>query len=189
MRGNDVLTAACDVLVTDPLTGNVIIKMLSSFTTGGSYESVGCGYGPGIGKGCDKLVMIVSRASGAPVIAGAMEYAAELIKGDYTKIAKAEFLSAENAGLSKILNKLKMKTEKDLSIDPEPKAPPKEVVTGEIPGIEITDLDNAVESLWSAGIYAESGMGCTGPVVLVNEAKLPEALRILSAAGWISNND
>ena len=37
MRGNDVLTGTCDVLVTDPLTGNVIIKMLSSFTTGGSY--------------------------------------------------------------------------------------------------------------------------------------------------------
>ncbi|NCB31758.1 MAG: glycine reductase, partial [Clostridia bacterium] len=72
MRGNDVLTGSPDVMVMDSLTGNVIIKMLSAGTSGGSYETLGRGYGPGIGEGYDRLVMIVSRASGANVIAGAL---------------------------------------------------------------------------------------------------------------------
>lgn len=66
MRGNDVLQGTPDVMVMDSLTGNVMVKMLSSFTTGGSFEASGYGYGPGIGEGYDKLIMIVSRASGAP---------------------------------------------------------------------------------------------------------------------------
>ena len=69
MRGNDLLVGACDVMVTDSLTGNILMKMMSSYCTGGSYEAVGYGYGPGIGEGYDRLVMIVSRASGAPVLA------------------------------------------------------------------------------------------------------------------------
>ncbi len=80
MRGNDLLVGACDVMVTDSLTGNILMKMMSSYTTGGSYEAVGYGYGPGIGEGYDRLVLIVSRASGAPVLANAMEYAAQLVK-------------------------------------------------------------------------------------------------------------
>jgi len=71
MRGNDLLSGVCDVMVCDSLTGNILQKMLSSFTTGGGYEPVGSGYGPGLGEGFEKLVMIVSRASGAPVIVGA----------------------------------------------------------------------------------------------------------------------
>jgi hypothetical protein len=51
MRGNDVLEGTPDVMVTDSLTGNVLIKMLSAYTTGGSFEATGYGYGPGIGKG------------------------------------------------------------------------------------------------------------------------------------------
>jgi hypothetical protein len=34
--------------------------MLSSFTTGGSFEATGFGYGPGIGEGYEQLVMIVA---------------------------------------------------------------------------------------------------------------------------------
>ena len=30
------------------------------------------------------------------------------------------------------------------------------------------DLEDAVKALWKAGIYAESGMGCTGPIVLLS---------------------
>ena len=51
LRGNDVLLGTPDIMVMDSLTGNVMIKMLSSFTTGGTFESTGYGYGPGIGKG------------------------------------------------------------------------------------------------------------------------------------------
>ena len=99
MRGNDVLEGTPDVLVTDSLTGNVLVKMLAAFTTGGSFESTGFGYGPGIGKGYDKLILIISRASGAPLIANALEYAAELVKGKVFEKASAEFAKAEKAGL------------------------------------------------------------------------------------------
>jgi len=50
MRGNDILRGACQVLVTDSLTGNILVKMLSSLTTGGNYETLGYGYGPGVEK-------------------------------------------------------------------------------------------------------------------------------------------
>ena len=183
LRGNDVLTGACDVLVTDPLTGNVLSKMLSSFNTGGGVEVSGSGYGPGIGKGYERLVMIVSRASGAPVIEGAVRYAAELIKGGYREIAAAEFAAAEKAGLTSILDKYKAKPRS--SPGEAAPAPAKEVVTAQIAGIEITELDEAVAMLWQKGIYAESGMGCTGPIVLVAEKNLASAKEILRQAGKI----
>lgn len=53
--------------------------------------------------------------------------------------------------------------------------PAKEIVTSEIAGIEIMELDDAVKALWAANIYAESGMGCTGPIVLVNEKNVQAA--------------
>ena len=40
MRGNDLLAGAPDVMVTDTLTGNIFMKVFSSFTTGGNYESL-----------------------------------------------------------------------------------------------------------------------------------------------------
>ncbi len=51
LRGNDILAGAVDVCVTDTLTGNVLMKLFSSFTTGGSYESLGWGYGPSPARG------------------------------------------------------------------------------------------------------------------------------------------
>ncbi len=48
------------------------------------------------------------------------------------------------------------------------------------------DLEDAVEKLWRAGIYAESGMGCTGPIVMVSEAKEQDALKILAEAGFVA---
>jgi len=184
MRGNDVLNNPCDVLVCDSLTGNVLMKLMSSFTTGGSYEGLGFGYGPGVGESVDYLVLIVSRASGAAVVAGATEYAGQLVRGDWRKVAKTEFAAANAAGLRGILSKI---TEK-AAIAPveQVAAPPKEVVTVEISGIEITELEDAVTVLWKAGIYAESGMGCTGPIVLVNEAKHKIAAEMLTKAGFVS---
>ena len=97
MRGNDILQASPDIMVTDSLTGNILVKMLSSFNTGGSFEATGFGYGPGIGEGYEQLVMIVSRASGAPVIANAIRYAASLVKGKVFEVAKAEFEAVKKA--------------------------------------------------------------------------------------------
>ena len=67
----------------------------------------------------------------------------------------------------------------------EVKMPPKEVVTAQIPGVEVMDLDDAVKCLWKVGIYAESGMGCTGPIVLMSEANKAKAAEELKKAGYI----
>ena len=186
MRGNDMLAGTCDVMVTDPLTGNILMKAMSSYTTGGSYESLGWGYGPGIGQGYDRLVLILSRASGVPVVANAIEFAAELVRGNYKEVAAKEFAAAEKAKLKQILESLR--ASKASSVDSAPiKEPPKEPVTAEISGIEITDLDDAVAALWQESIYAQSGMGCTGPVVMVNEGKLEQAEAILATKGFIES--
>ena len=184
MRGNDMLVGACDVMVTDSLTGNILMKMMSSYTPGGSYEAMGYGYGPGIGEGYERLVLIVSRASGAPVLANAMEYASQLVKGNYKEIAKKEFAAAHKAGLNKVIEARKPK--KAAAEDTaEVVAPPKEVVTSQLSGIEIMDLEDAVKALWKVGVYAESGMGCTGPIILVSEANHDKAAEALKAAGYI----
>ncbi|MEL7605269.1 MAG: glycine/sarcosine/betaine reductase complex component C subunit alpha [Sedimentibacter saalensis] len=184
MRGNDLLMASADVMVMDSLTGNLLIKIFSSYTTGGNYESIGYGYGPGIGEGFEKLIMIISRASGAPLVEGAIKYAAELVRGNCMQIAKDEFAKANEAGLKEILKGLKS-TKKEI-VDEEVVAPKKEVVTSQISGIEIMDLDEAVKALWKQGIYAESGMGCTGPIILVNDSITKTAIKVLADAEFVS---
>lgn len=186
MRGNDVLQGSPDIMVCDSLSGNILIKMLSSFTTGGSYEALGCGYGPGIGEGYEQLVMIISRASGAPLIKGAIRYAAELVRGKVFEVAKREFAAANKAGLREILAARKASIEKQAAPEEEVKPPPKEIVTAQIAGIEIMDLEDGVRALWKIGVYAESGMGCTGPIILVADAKLKKAEEELKKAGYIN---
>ena len=186
MRGNDLLAGAADVMVMDSLTGNIMMKMLSSFSTGGSYEAIGSGYGPGIGKDQDDTILIISRASGAPVVAGALKYAASLVKGDINKITKDEFAKAEKAKLNDILKGLTKSKKSDDSDGEEVKQPPKEVVTEAISGIDILDLEDAATELWKHGIYAETGMGCTGPIVQISEANLEKGLEILGKAGYVS---
>jgi len=186
MRGNDVLRATPDIMVMDSLTGNVMSKMLSSFTTGGSYEATGFGYGPGIGEGYKNLVMIISRASGTPVIANAIRYAAQLVRGKVFDVADTEFKAAKKAGLDKILAELKAAREKSAEPGEDVKEPPKEIVTAQIPGIEVMDLEDAVKALWKESIYAESGMGCTGPIIRVSDANKAKSVEILKKAGYVS---
>ena len=176
MRGNDVLQASPDVLVTDSLTGNILVKMLSSFNTGGSFEATGYGYGPGIGEGYEQLVMIVSRASGAPVIANAIRYAAQLVRGKVFEVSAKEFAAAKKAGLKDILEARKAAA-KPAAAEEEVTAPPAEIVTAAIAGIEVMDLEDAVKVLWKQKIYAESGMGCTGPIIRVSDANLEKQKR------------
>lgn len=184
MRGNDVLEGTPNVLVTDSLTGNVLVKMLAAFTTGGSFESTGFGYGPGIGKGYDKLILIISRASGAPLIANALEYAAELVKGKVFEKASAEFAKAEKAGLTQILEARKAAA-KPAAAEEKVVKPAAEPCTASIAGIEVMDLEDAAQALWKEGIYAETGMGCTGPLVMMSEANHARALEILKKAGYV----
>lgn len=46
------------------------------------------------------------------------------------------------------------------------------------------DLEDAVIDLWKNDIYAESGMGCTGHIVIVNETKKELAVSILLKLGY-----
>ena len=182
LRGNDVLKGTPDVLVTDSLTGNVLTKMISAFNTGGSFEATGFGYGPGIGEGYDKLVLIVSRASGAPVLANALKFAGELVKNKVFDIAKAEYAAAKKAGLEAAIEKRKPKAKVE---EAAVTAPPAEPCTSSIPGIDVIDLEDAVQLLWKNGIYAESGMGCTGPLVMMSDANFEKSKELLKEAGYI----
>lgn len=185
MRGNDLLAGTPDIMVQDTLTGNILMKVFSSYSTGGSYEAAGFGYGPGIGdEDYDRVVLILSRASGSPVAAGALQYAGELAKGNVKEIAKAEFAAAKKAGLDDIIEGL-IEADKPKKEEEEVEAPPAEVVTGEISGIDVLDIEDAVIAVWKVGIYAEGGMGCTGPVVLVNEEKIEAATEAIKAAGYL----
>ena len=47
-------------------------------------------------------------------------------------------------------------------------------------------LEDATKVLWKHGIYAENGMGCTGPIILVNKVNKDKAKEILRAEGLLS---
>lgn len=191
MRGNDVLTGEPDVLVTDSLTGNLLMKLLSAGSTGGSYEATGCGYGPGVGPRQQQIVHIISRASGAPVIAGAIRYAGDMARGGLLQWKSAECAAAQAAGLDRLLAARHAAAGRagapadSAPTQAQAAPPPEKVATAEIPGVEILQLEEAVASLWAKGIYARSGMGCTGPVVLVADEDLEAARAALREAGFI----
>jgi len=185
LRGNDLLQGTPDIMVMDSLTGNVIVKLLSAFTSGGSYESLGDAYGPGVGEGYGRIINIISRASGAPVVAGAVAYAGACARGGLPAKVSQEFAAARKAGLEQILQGLVQTTEGGRRAEEAVKPPPEKVVTEEIPGVEILVLEDAVRILWKAGIYAASGMGCTGPIILVAPEDKATALSALKAAEYL----
>ncbi|MBQ7558629.1 MAG: glycine reductase [Synergistaceae bacterium] len=181
LRGNDILTGAVDICVTDTLTGNVLVKMFSSFATGGSYEATGWGYGPSCGEGWRNVVSIVSRASGAPVIANALSFTASVIAGNLPEKVAEELKAARCAGLDEEIEALTPKTEQAEEV----KAPPAEPTDDELHGIDVLEIDNAVKVLWKEGIYAESAMGCTGPVIKMPARHMAKAAEILKAKGYL----
>lgn len=186
MRGNDLLQGVPDIMVMDSLTGNVIMKVMSAYTTGGSYESLGDGYGPGVGRGYDRIINIISRASGAPVVAGALQYAGACARGKLMDRLEAEFVQADKAGLAALLRELAAAGKKPAApAEEEVTAPPAKVVTEEITGIEILELEDAMRAVWKAGVFATSGMGCTGPVLLVAPEDEEAALAALKAAKYL----
>ncbi|TDT50738.1 glycine/sarcosine/betaine reductase complex component C subunit alpha [Fonticella tunisiensis] len=184
MRGNDLLAGTADVMVADTLTGNLLTKIFSSFTTGGDYECLGYGYGPGIGEGYNRLISIISRASGASLVCEALRFCADCAQNRIMEISKKEFEKANRAGLREIIQKLNQQEKKEKS--EEIAVPPKKVVTYSIEGIDILELENAAKELWKNGIYSESGMGCTGPIVLVSEEDVNRAISILKKSSYIS---
>ena len=182
LRGNDIVAGGVDVLVCDSLTGNVLLKMFSTFTTGGQYESVGWGYGPSAGEGWNKVISIVSRASGAPVIAGALALTARAVGGSLPERVAAELKAARAAGFDAILEDLKPNTAATPETVVKPSAVP---VDAEIAGVDVMDMESATQALWKENIYAETAMGCTGPVVRVQKGAKNAAVEILKKAGFL----
>ena len=172
-------------MVNDTLTGNLLMKVFSSYTTGGGFEALGYGYGPGIGEGYERLVLIISRASGFPVIANAMSYAGQLVKGNIMDVAKKEFEKVNKAGLKAILEKVTASSSKKSESSEEVKCPPEEQATATISGIDILELEDAKVMLWKNNIFAKTGMGCTGPVVMVNDSNLEKSKEILEKEGFV----
>ena len=176
-RGNDLLAGASDVCVTDTLTGNVLMKLFGAWTTGGNYEAMGWGYGPSAGEGWNKVISIISRASGAPVIASALSLNAAAAKNGLPAIVAKELAAAKAAGLDELIESMQPK---QAAADEDVKAPAAEPTDEEIHGVDVLEIENAVKALWKAGIYAESSMGCTGPVIKFakhNEEKVKEVLK------------
>ncbi|PIE55410.1 MAG: glycine reductase [Dethiosulfovibrio peptidovorans] len=181
LRGNDILAGAVDICVCDTLTGNVLMKMFSSFNTGGSYEALGWGYGPSAGEGWNKIISIISRASGAPVIANAVAYNAAVARGNHSAMVADEVAIAKRAGLDKIIQGVLPKPE----CSEEVAAPPVEPTDEEIHGVDVLSIEDAVRELWKNKIYAESSMGCTGPVVKIPGKHMDQAKELLAAAGYL----
>lgn len=181
LRGNDLVHGAVDVLVCDTLTGNALIKIFSTYTTGGFYESSGWGYGPSAGEGWNDVISIVSRASGAQVIANALSLTAQAVAGQLPRKVAEELKAAREAGFDAELEGSVPKT-----VQEEPIAKPAPVpLDAEISGVDVLDMDRAVQALWKENIYAEAAMGCTGPVVRVQASIKPRATEILHGAGLI----
>ena len=186
MRGNDLLLGVPNVMTMDSLTGNVMMKVFGAYGSGGNYESIGYGYGPGVGEGYDRIVCIISRASGANVIAGAIGYAAICAYGNLLEKVDDEFYKANLAGLKKIVEDIVAKEAKNSDKDePEVKMPEAKPTSADISGIEILELDDAVASLWKENRYATSGMGCTGPIVMLAEEDVLRAREILKDKGYL----
>lgn len=182
LRGNDMLAGAVDVCVCDTLTGNVLMKLFAAFTTGGSYEAQGWGYGPSVGEGWNRIVSIISRASGAPVIANALHYNACAVRGGLSGKVAQELAAARAAGLDELLAGLAPRQEAASACVCAPPAVPTDE---EIHGVDVLDLESAVQHLWKEGIYAEAAMGCTGPVVKLASASCERAEALLREAGYL----
>ena len=121
------------------------------------------------------------------MIARAIEYAARMVSGGLIAQVDAAYKAARKAGLDKLLSEYKSKfVETKAAVDFV--RPEKEIVTAEISGIDVMEIENAVIEVMRSGIYAEGGMGCTGPIIRVSEQNLEAAYQILVKADFISAN-
>lgn len=177
MRGNDLLMGSADVMVTDSLTGNLIIKLLSSFNSGGHREVQGEGYGIGVGPNFNRVIAILSRASRASVAVRAIAFAAEMAQKNVLYLLEEELQKAQKAGWQEIPQKATSEVREDQNL-------PEKKVDTEIPGLDIMDLEQARQEIGKAGIYAETGMGCTGPVLMVGKEEEERVREILQEKGF-----
>ncbi|WP_300810045.1 glycine/sarcosine/betaine reductase complex component C subunit alpha [uncultured Desulfovibrio sp.] len=187
LRGNDLVAGTVDVLVCDSLTGNALVKVFATFTSGGYRETVGWGYGPSVGEGWSRVVSIISRASGAPVAAQALQLAATCSAADLPGIVTRELAAARAAGLDEALAQLAPAA--PAAAASAPAAPPAVPVDAQITGVDVLDLEPATQALWKENIYAENAMGCTGPVIRVQASHKERAVAILQREGFLAPSE
>ncbi len=180
LRGNDAVAGSVDILVCDTLTGNALVKVFSTFTSGGQYESVGFGYGASVGEGWNEVVSIISRASGAPVVAAALSLTARMALNNLPVLLTQEMQHARACAFDAEVENLQPQK---IAINVQ--KPPTVPVDAEISGVDVLDMDTAAQGLWQAGIYAETAMGCTGPVVRVASSAKEQAEHILKNLGLL----
>ncbi|MEW5818018.1 MAG: glycine/sarcosine/betaine reductase complex component C subunit beta, partial [Spirochaetota bacterium] len=185
LRGNDILLGTPDVLVCDSLTGNVIVKMLGSYSSGGRIEVAGSGYGPGVGD-TNKVIGIISRATSAAVTAQALLFLARMIRSDLPGIYRHERQNALKAGLAeKLKDDQKAVKQEPVEASRYKKIVQKKTVDREIEGVDVLTLDRAVDLITGAGFYCEAGMGCTGPVLMISSENEEEVRKLLKSHNYI----
>ena len=173
LRGNDILAGSVDVLICDSLTGNAIVKLLAAFTTGGRMEVSGSGYGPGVGDGAALCGHHLPRERGArrgechPADGedGPGRSAAGLCRGE-GQGGKGRARGAPGQREGSAARRRASACAPRARIERAAR-PAKKIVQHEIDGIDVLEIDAAAQLLASKGIYCETAMGCTGPVVLV----------------------
>jgi len=180
LRGNDLIDPHVDVCVCDTLTGNLLTKLFAGFSSGG-LETQGAGYGPSMGLGWNKVISIVSRASCAPVVANALLFCAGAVRSGLPELVKKEFEAARAAGLDQVRSSLGS----GRPAGPDVPVPPAHPVDAQIPGVDVLDMESALRALWKEGIYAESAMGCTGPVLRVKGGDEERSRAALARAGYL----
>ena len=192
LRGNDLLSGEVDVVIADSLTGNILVKLLTSYINGGKKEILGYGYGPGVGEGMQRVVNIISRASGKPVIINAIKFTAEMVRSNLIDKYKSEIKKAYECGLKGIIEKYYFSTSSNIaslsfrSNNSKKKLPIRTVLNEEIEGVDIMEIENAVSYLLKNFIYAVSGMGCTGAVIMLNKKDKEKAIDILKKEKFLS---
>ena len=118
------------------------------------------------------------------MIANALIFTADVIAGKLPEKVAEELASARKAGLDDEIFALTPKfSQAENEIDV--KAPPAEPTDDELHGVDVLEIDNAVKILWKENIYAESAMGCTGPVIKMPKRHIEKAAEILRANGYL----
>jgi betaine reductase len=122
------------------------------------------------------------RASGAPVISGALQFLCGSGRRALPEKIAEHLALADKARVGG--DTLRTPTFEDKRGSRGVDAP-SEPTDEEIHGIDVLSIEDAVRALWKRGIFAESAMGCTGPVVKVPGRVLAEAEEALRSEGFI----
>ena len=192
LRGNDLLSGEADIIIADSLSGNILVKILSSYINGGKKEILGYGYGPGVGENVNRIINIISRASGRSVIVNALKFTAEMVRSNLIDKYKSEIKKAYECGLKGIIEKYCLSTSSNVtspsfrSNNLKKEVPIRTVLNEEIEGVDIMEIENAVSYLLKYSIYVVSGMGCTGAVIMLNKKDKEKAIDILKKEGFLN---